>query len=64
VQIAVEMDGGFLCLMTVGGQAGEELNEEVERAAMAAALDLADVLELVVPALDERARLRSSSLSV
>lgn len=48
------MEGGFLWLMTVGGQAGEEMNEDVERAAMAAVLDLADVLELVVNALDER----------
>ncbi len=44
------MEGGFLWLMTVGGQAGEEMNEEVERAAMAAVLDLADVFELVVNA--------------
>ena len=40
--------------MAVGDEAGEEVDEEVERAAMAGVLDLADVLELVVDGLDDR----------
>lgn len=41
--------------MAVGGEAREEVDDEVERAAMASVFDLTDVFELVVDALNERA---------
>jgi hypothetical protein len=53
--IRVEVKRRFLGLMAVGDEAGEQMDEEVHRAAMAGVLDLADVLELVVDGLDERA---------
>lgn len=40
--------------MAVGAEAGHQMDQEVERTAMAGMLDLADVLELVVDRLDER----------
>src|SRR5689334_3423472 len=40
--------------MAVGDEPGHQVNEEVERAAMARMLDLAAVLELIDDALDDR----------
>src|SRR5262249_23733805 len=40
-------------LMTISNQTGEEMDEEIIRAAMAGVFDLADVLELVIHALDD-----------
>lgn len=48
------MQGGLLGLVTVGDQTCQEVHLEVVEAAMACRLDLADILELVVDALDDR----------
>jgi hypothetical protein len=45
----------FLGLMTVGNAARQEMNKHVESAAMARALNLRDVLQLVVDALEDGA---------
>jgi hypothetical protein len=42
-------------MMAVGDEAGEQMDDEVHRAAMAGVLDLTDVFELIVDGLDERA---------
>jgi len=39
--------------MTVGDQTGQQMRQEVVRAAMAGMLDLTHVLELIVDALDD-----------
>ena len=49
-------------LAAVGDQTSEQIDDEVDRAAMAGVLDLGDVLELVIDGL-EMARLRSSTTS-
>jgi hypothetical protein len=41
--------------MAIGDQAGEQMDEEVERTAVARVLDLADILELIDDGLDEGA---------
>lgn len=38
--------------MTIGSETSEEMDQEVERTALARVLDLADVLELIVDTLD------------
>ena len=48
------MKRGFLGLVAVGDQPCQEVRQEIVRAAMAGVLDLADILELVVDALDNR----------
>ena len=45
---------GFLGLAAVGDKAREEMCQEVERTAMAGMLNLTDVFELIVDALDDR----------
>ena len=40
--------------MAVGDEAGDEIDEEVDRAAMPSVLDLADVFQLIVDGLDDR----------
>ena len=42
------MEGGFLGLMAVGNQATDQIDQKVNRTAMAGVFDLGDVLELVV----------------
>lgn len=58
----LQAEGGFLGLLTVGNQAGHQVNQEIDGAAMARVFDLADVFELIVDGLDD-GRLRKSSLS-
>ena len=53
------MQRGPLGLVTIGDQPAKGVNEEIVRAAMASVLDLRDVIELVVDALDERALAKS-----
>jgi hypothetical protein len=47
------MQRGLLGLVAVGNQSGEEVHEEIVRAAVTGVLDLTDVFELVVDALDD-----------
>jgi hypothetical protein len=49
-----EVQRGLLGLAAIGDEAREQVDEEIERAAVARVLDLADVLELVNNRLDER----------
>ena len=42
-------------MVAIGDETGEEMDDEVERAAVAGVLDLTHILELVVDALNERA---------
>ena len=49
------MQRGLLGLVAIGDEAGEQMDEEIERTAMARVLDLADVLELIDDRLDQGA---------
>lgn len=49
------MQGWFLGLTAIGNQAGEETDDEIDRASMAGMLDLEDGLELIVDGLDDGA---------
>ena len=46
------MQGWFLGLEIIGDQAGEQIDQKVNWAAMARVLNLRDVLELVIDGLD------------
>jgi hypothetical protein len=54
IECWLQAEGRLLGLVAVGDQSRHKVNQEIVRATMAGALDLADVLELVVDALDER----------
>ena len=51
----MKVKGRFLRLVTVGNQATEQIDTEIERAAVTRVFDLRDVLELVSDGLDDRA---------
>ena len=46
------MEGRFLRLMAIGNEATEEIDEEVDRTAVAGMLDLGDVLDLIEDGFD------------
>jgi hypothetical protein len=48
------MQGGLLGLMAIGDQPAQEVDEEIVGAAVAGMLNLADILEFIVDALDDR----------
>jgi hypothetical protein len=50
-----DIKGGFLLAERISHQPGNQIDKEVERAAMAGMLDLGDVFELVIDGLDDRA---------
>lgn len=52
--MTVDVERRLLGLVAVGDKAGQEVDEEVARAAVPGVFDRADVLELVVDALDDR----------
>ena len=54
-QVVVEVQRRLLGLVAVGDKASEQMDDEVERTAVAGMLDLADILELIDDRLDERA---------
>ena len=41
--------------MTVGDEASDQVDQEIDRAAMAGVLDLTDVFELIIDGLDDGA---------
>ena len=47
------MERGLLGQVTIGGQSCQEMDEEVERAAVTRVFNLADILELIVDRLDQ-----------
>lgn len=47
-------EGGFLGLATIGDEASEEVNQEIKRAAVTSMLNVTNILELVVDALNDR----------
>lgn len=47
------MERRFLGQVTIGGQSCQEMNEEVERAAVTCVFNLADILEVIVDRLDQ-----------
>ena len=49
------MQRGLFGLVAVGDESSHQMHHEVERAAMAGMLNLADVLELIDDRLDDRA---------
>jgi len=49
------MERRLLGLVTVGNETSQQMDQEVEGTAMACMVDLTDVLELVIDALDESA---------
>ena len=51
----VKVQRGFLGLVAIGGEAREQVDQEVVGTAVAGVLDLADILELINDRLDERA---------
>ena len=55
VEIDLQVQRGLLRLVAIGDQPRKQVHEEIIRAAVAGVLNLADVLELVVDALDNRA---------
>ena len=50
----MKVEGRFLGLVTVGDEAAEEIDEEVDGAAMARVLNLGDVFELIEDGFDNR----------
>ena len=48
----MEVEGGFLGLVTISDEATEEIDKEVGRTAVAGMLDLGDVLELIEDGFD------------
>ncbi len=54
IECWLQAEGRLLGLVAVGDQSRHKVNQEIVRATMAGVLDLADVLELVVDALNER----------
>src|SRR5215471_15588323 len=51
----IQVQRGFLGLVAVGDERGQQLDQAVERTALARVFDLADVLELIDKRLDNRA---------
>ncbi len=51
----MKMQRRLLGLTTIGSQAGEQVDDEVDRASMAGMFDLRDVLELVIDGFDDGA---------
>jgi hypothetical protein len=51
----IEVQRRLLGLVTISGEASEQMHEEVEWAAVAGVLDLGDVLELIDDGLDKGA---------
>ena len=49
-----QVETGFLRQVSVGNQAGQQIDHEIGRTAMASMLDLRDILELVNDGLDDR----------
>jgi len=45
------MERGFLGLMAIGNQSADQIDQKVERTAMAGVFDLGNILELVVDGL-------------
>jgi len=56
------MQRGLLGLVAVGDQSSEQVDEEIVGTTMAGMLDLADVLELVIDALDDRTLAQQQSV--
>jgi hypothetical protein len=50
-----KMEGGFPGLLAVGDEAGEQVDDEIERTAMTCVFDLTHILELIDDGLDEGA---------
>jgi hypothetical protein len=50
--LGTKVERGFLGLIGVGDEPGHEVDQEIGRATVAGVLDLGDVLELIVDALD------------
>ncbi len=52
--MTIQVQAGLLGLVAGGDEPSHQIDQEVDRAAMARMLDLTDVLELVVDRLDDR----------
>jgi hypothetical protein len=50
----IEMQARFFVLMAVGNKPSNQMNDKIDRTAMARMLDLRDILELIDNGLDNR----------